>query len=961
MGDSARAEDLAPGKSGVCWATVTSGHAPNTPGTPGARKAPDAGDSDDGASVAASGPVGSHPPDIGQVDTLDASGNVTPDAFLAEVGRIPERDSTPARLPSLRPGDALGRFVVRAEIGRGGMGVVYAADDRTLGREVALKVLPQTDEEEPRRRFLREARAAAAISDPGIATLYDVGEDAGRVFIAMELVRGRTLRALLDARAPSGGEGRALPIGEALRIAREIARALGTAHARGVVHRDLKPENAMIAEDGRLKLLDFGIAKHTASGIYDATAGSSTDVGRILGTPSYMSPEQAKGRTVDARADVFSLGVMLFEMVTGRRPFDRATLVEMFVALDRDEPPSPSRLNPRVPAALERVILRCLRKDPAARYADARALLHELETISVARPRDRVRVFLGAAAAVLAVGVMALAASRGPGPATTPGSPTLPVAPASAAIVATPVTALPMPSSTSAEALAAYREGVAGSRSGDPLVTPFKRAAELDPSMAAAHLRIASGVMGESHPSQREHYRKADELRAALTERDRGLLDAIEPMVRRQPADWGEANRRLHALLERFPGDAELWFLAALGAVNFTDFDLGRRYYTRAAELDPGFARAFSSRAMCEAYLGRFEDARRSLDQCLAVSPSSGGCLSTLARLQSDTGDCEGVEATSRRMIAGGSEPAWAYAELAGALAARSQPISVVREALRQSQQALEADPRLTPEERKGCAVSTAWEAQILAGELDAAEITARAHEKLIAGKLRQDEHAAAALGLAQLLEEEGRDQDAARVAVDFLDRRDAWEPNPGAEDVAMAHDATPSLLALALRGGRLTRAEIAARRAPWLKAWTARVTPVAHNFLWPHAWARAVGTPEEAREALAAQPPDERLPPFTPASALAGDIGRTFLLGGRVDEAISWLDRATRSCDLLRRPLDHTRAELWLGQAREAKGETKAACAAYQVVIDRWGKAKPRSVTAEKARERFRALRCGG
>lgn len=164
-------------------------------------------------------------------------------------------------------------------------------------------------------------------------------------------------------------------------------------------------------------------------------------------------------------------------------------------------------------------------------------------------------------------------------------------------------------------------------------------------------------------------------------------------------------------------------------------------------------------------------------------------------------------------MIAGGSEPAWAYAELAGALAARGQPISTVREALRQSQRALEANPSVSPEERQGCVIATTSEAQILAGELDAAEKTARAYEQLIAGKVRQDEHASAALGLAQLLEEEGRDQEAARVAVDFLDRRDAWEPNPGAEDVAMAHDATPALLALALRGGLLTRAEPAERR----------------------------------------------------------------------------------------------------------------------------------------------------
>jgi serine/threonine-protein kinase len=316
------------------------------------------------------------------------------------------------------------------------------------------------------------------------------------------------------------------------------------------------------------------------------------------------------------------------------------------------------------------------------------------------------------------------------------------------------------------------------------------------------------------------------------------------------------------------------------------------------------------------------------------------------------------MEATARHMIASGFAPVWAYGHLASALAARGRPVSTVREALRQ---AVEGHEGQTAVERAKSTAWAAWTTAALAGDLDEGEKQARAYEKLIASSLLQEEHGAAALRLAQLLEEQGRAPEAGRIAVDFLDRRDAWEPNASAEDMAMGHDATPSLLLTALRGGRLTRPEVAARRGPWLDGWSARVTPVARNFLWPHAWTRAVDTAEDAREALAAQPKGETLPPFSPDTPLAAYIGRTFLLGGRVDEALQWLGPAAQRCDVLEFPVDHTRSQLWLGQAKEAKGDTAGACAAYQAVLDRWGKAKPKSVTAEKARERGRALRCTG
>jgi serine/threonine-protein kinase len=212
---------------------------------------------------------------------------------------------------------------------------------------------------------------------------------------------------------------------------------------------------------------------------------------------------------------------------------------------------------------------------------------------------------------------------------------------------------------------------------------------------------------------------------------------------------------------------------------------------------------------------------------------------------------------------------------------------------------------------------------------------------------------------LAQIQEEAGRPAEAARTALEFLDRRDAWEPEPSAEDAALARDYTPILLRTALRGGLLSPAEVEARRAPWLAAWEARLTPVSHGFLWLYTYARVVDTSESARQALEVLPKYSPLSPFRPISLVDADVGRTYLLAGRAREAIPWIESATRQCMVFQYAVDYVRAHLLLGQAREAAGDKPGACASYQMVLDRWGQAKPRSVTAEQARERIQALDC--
>ncbi len=261
------------------------------------------------------------------------------------------------------------------------MGVVYRARDTRLGRTVAIKLLrPEAVADPDRtRRFLQEAKAASALTDPHIVTVHDIGEDPARgTWIAMELVDGESLRQRLE-------RGR-LDVPEALRIALEIARGLAAAHEAGIVHRDVKPANVMITKSGHVKVLDFGVAK-LVSPERDATETSAptlsspaaTRLGVLLGTPAYMSPEQAEGRPVDARSDVFSLGAVLYEMLAGSRPFEGASELSVLSSILRDTPPRLRSLQPAVEPRIESLVDRCLAKDPAARPASARALVSELE------------------------------------------------------------------------------------------------------------------------------------------------------------------------------------------------------------------------------------------------------------------------------------------------------------------------------------------------------------------------------------------------------------------------------------------------------------------------------------------------------------------------------------------------------------------------------------------------------
>ena len=285
---------------------------------------------------------------------------------------------------ALNVGTRLGPYEIVAPLGAGGMGEVYRTHDSRLGRDVALKVIPResSGDSERIRRFEQEARAAGTLSHPNVCAVYDVGRHEGSPFVVMELLEGETLREIL--------QGGTIPLRKAIDYAAQAAEGVTAAHAKGIVHRDLKPENLFVTKGGRVKVLDFGLAKLTGAEVSATDSGPAaettppgtmTSPGALLGTTAYLSPEQIRGESVDARTDVFSLGTILYEMLTGRRPFQGRTSADVMSAILNHEAPPLATLRSDVPPQLAWFVRRCLAKDPDRRVQTSLDVRNELEDL----------------------------------------------------------------------------------------------------------------------------------------------------------------------------------------------------------------------------------------------------------------------------------------------------------------------------------------------------------------------------------------------------------------------------------------------------------------------------------------------------------------------------------------------------------------------------------------------------
>jgi serine/threonine protein kinase/Flp pilus assembly protein TadD len=510
-------------------------------------------------------------------------------------------------------GETISHYRIVEKLGRGGMGEVYLAEDKQLGRKVAIKFLPAevATNENARQRLLREAQTAATLDHPNICAIYEVGQEGGYSFIVLQYIEGETLAARIKRQLPDLREG--------LAIASQVADALNEAHARGIIHRDIKPENIMLTSRGQVKVLDFGLAKTVRDpGLVEPDAETGTLLsmpGMMIGTLPYMSPEQVRGEDLDCRSDIFSFGIVLYEMLSGRRPFEAKSTAEVISAILTREPPPISRSSlGHSGSAEERLIRKCLEKDPAQRYqtmgdliSDLAQIRREYESGQVSLPADssplrpkvtiangglrRLRILKPAliltALALLVVAAVYLSPVRGPKSTTASGV-----------------------KSANPAAYDAYMRGKVNVSSENPennaaAIKLFQEAIAADPSFAAAYAELARAYSIKARLfAPGVDKKKLNE--EAEVDVDKAL--ALDPNL---PEGYFARGLILWTPYKRFPHEQAVYA------------------YKRAIELNPNFDEAHHQLGYVYLHIGLLDQGQRELETALAINPGN-----TLARFR---------------------------------------------------------------------------------------------------------------------------------------------------------------------------------------------------------------------------------------------------------------------------------------------------------------------------------------
>jgi serine/threonine-protein kinase len=883
----------------------------------------------------------------------------------------------------LAPGSRLDRYVIDSLLGEGGMGAVYRALDERLGRRVALKVVRadagrgSEGSTNATARLVREARAAAALSHPGIVAVYDVGEHDGTPYIAMELVAGRPLRSFVgDA---------SVGVGTRTRWLLEVARALGAAHRAGLVHRDVKPDNVLVRDDGRVVVLDFGIARPVRGAIDPSAPTQSpalatlTAEGVAVGTPAYMAPEQIRGEPVDGRTDQFAWAVVAHELLTGRAPWRSAGDALALAASILTDEPAPLEVA-GLDATFADAVRRALAKDPGARFASMEELVAAADpdagevdeapprapsglssvartetpvagaTADAPRPSSRRLALVGGLIAALGLG--ALAATRLAAPPASPAAPTASASvatPSSAAPL--PMLAVPPPVHAKPEALALYAEArkkqheaswTAAHNLLEQAVAKDADFAEARFQLSLAQAQVAAVVL----PEARASYRRALELRDRMSARDRELCLAFEPLFGRDPADGLATVDRLEELSRARPGDAEVHVLASIAGSQLGRPDVVAPHAERAAAIDPDYGDAWQLVAHARAASGRFAEAEEAVEHCRRVAPGTADCVVEALAFHEFLGRCDAAERDAKAIVDLSSRYGPGHGARPWFFLAAGKPREAVRLAFEEGWRAMGPELRFVEAYERPM-----W--ALAEGDFDAAEQLARDGWKKAADDRTEGVHAAFALAIALAAIESGRPERALAAIDDYRARRDLLTSMGNAL-------ADPALAFVATRrdAGRATAREIEEERERFRKRWSASLagTP---TLAFAVIDGQGVATRAEAEAALARAPsplaPHELL--VLPTSAAW--IGKLFELTGDDARALEWDSIVTRMCGRLRTPLLALPTHLRVGEIHARRGEKDLACKELGFVLDRWGRAKPRSVTAERARAAAKKAGC--
>ncbi len=855
----------------------------------------------------------------------------------------------------------MGRFRLVELLGEGGMGRVYRADDTVLGRAVALKVLyAGTEGAAPTggadaAKLLHEARAAAALNHPNAIAVFDVGEADGVAYIAMELLRGKALRAYVrDAE---------VPLAKRLAWLLDVAAALEAAQKRGIVHRDVKPENVFVRSDGVIKVLDFGIARRVSAPVdptaatqggeltMTATATAAGTGGQVAGTLLYMAPEQLRGEPLEGRTDQFGWGVVAYELLTGSVPWDSSLgALQVVSQILSRTPEAPSARRAEIPEAVDRVVLRALAKVPAERFEDMRALIDALGEAIHGEPGDAERATAEAPRAAR----------------TAKGGRTLRVALLRLAVVAVVLGGLvlawrarrarPLPGGTAAAASAgpaagppdygskmsaneaavtAYRAGMQAmvDASSTTARNAFARATKLDPGFAAAHLRRALLMRRDNDVSGREHLDEAFDLRNDLGAHDRAVLDALATAVR-HPSDTTEIESKL-GLLEAAP-DADSQFAACqLRSTLLVQNAAAIPSCQRAWRMDGSHAAAHRVEGASLLRLDKPEAARGAWTECLRIAPSAADCLDGLFDLEAADGRCQEALALARKLVAIEPEKAAWRAELLYVLLDLGELRDTYEDAMQQYLSLTTDSDRAIQE------AQTRFTAAVLRGDFSEAEARSGEWQRAIAHQGQELPNHWNAFYQTWLLEREtGRLRAAGELAERYEKQRAAWDTMGDAVGVELA--------AVLYQSGKLGRTELAKRRS---------AHAVSGIEGWLSGFGHAVVTSEDAKEAVVALDRLGEVPRGLP-TAYYGAVGGALLRAGDAARAIPSLKQATASCMGAIDPFDQTRAYADLAASLAETGDQAGACAAAGVVQSRWGNAEA-STTARMNRRLSQKLGC--